>query len=49
MGTNPALKEITNEAAIKIECYNTYVRILNYAGYRKPQPRKKDVQLMKDK
>eukprot|EP00794_Sanderia_malayensis_P002218 gene2218-biopygen1984 len=48
-GRNPTVKEIMNEAGVTDGSYRTYVRILNDAGYRKLQPRKKGLLSVKDK
>ena len=47
-GQNPTVKEIMNEAGIRKGSYRTYIRILNDAGYKKLQPRKKGLLSKKD-
>ena len=48
-GKNPTVKDIMNEAKRTKGSYRTYTRILNDAGYRKFQPRKRGLLSTKDK
>ena len=48
-GKNPTVKDIMNEAKTTKGSYRTYTRVLNDAGYRKLQPRKKGLLSTKDK